>query len=174
MVESVNSIMTNLISVAQEHLATSIVMRIMSFLYMNFILLENTKGKAIVTASSNEYHEVGARIISDILELDGWNVIYLGANVPNEELIKIIHQEKPDFISISVAMAFNISGVKNLISQIRSDSNLDNMKILLGGYAFTFGGETQKKIEVDKIALSSYETIETARLWWNDKNEVKF
>jgi methanogenic corrinoid protein MtbC1 len=163
-----------LISVAQEHLATSIVMRIMSFLYMNFILIENNKGKAIITASANEFHEVGARIISDILELDGWNVLYLGANTPNEELIKVINEEKPDFIGISVTMAFNINKVKELVSKIRASTDLDNMKILVGGYAFTFGGQSQKKIGADKISASIYETIETARSWWDDKNETKF
>lgn len=163
-----------LISVAQEHLATSIVMRIMSFLYMNFNFIENTKGIAIVTASFNEYHEVGARMISDLLELDGWNITYLGANIPNEEFMKIIYEEKPDFISISVTMSFNINSAKKLISQIRSDPNLDNMKILLGGYAFTLSEITQHEIKADKIALSSQETIKTARLWWDDKNELKY
>jgi methanogenic corrinoid protein MtbC1 len=163
-----------LISVAQEHLATSIVMRIMSFLYMNFIFIENSKGKAIITASANEFHEVGARIISDLLELDGWDVLYLGANTPNEEVIKIIKEERPDFIGVSVTMSFNINQVKDLISQIRSDSSLDNMKILVGGYAFVFGGDHQEKIGADKILFSTSETIETARLWWNDKNESKF
>lgn len=162
-----------LISVAQEHLATSIVMRIMSFLYMNFDFIQNSKGKAIVTASFNEYHEVGARMISDLLELDGWNVIYLGANIPNEEFMKIIHEEKPDFISISVTMSFNISNANKLISQIRSDPNLDNMKILLGGYAFTISDTTKNEIKADKIALNSQETIKTARLWWDGKNELK-
>jgi len=163
-----------LISVAQEHLVTSIVMRIMSYLYMNFILIENTKGKAIITASVNEHHEVGARMISDILELDGWDVKYLGANTPNNELIKIINEEKPDFIGISVTLAFNIGHVKDLITQIRSDSNLDHMKILVGGYAFTFGVKNPEKIGADKISLSIYETIQTANLWWTVKNESKF
>ncbi|WP_319371802.1 cobalamin-dependent protein [uncultured Ilyobacter sp.] len=163
-----------LISVAQEHLATSIVMRIISYLYMNFILIESSKGKAIITASANEFHEIGARIISDQLELDGWNVLYLGANIPNEELIKIIKEENPDFIGISVAMAFNINKVKELVAQIRSDSTLNYMKILVGGHAFTFGGDSKEKIGADKISFSIDETINTARLWWDDKSESKF
>ena len=166
----------DLISVAQEHLATSIVVRIMSYLYMDVLLdaqSGDAKGKAIITASANEYHEIGARIISDILELDGWNIIYLGANVPNEELIGIIKNEKPDFIGVSVAMSFNIDNVRKLVSEIRSDSDLDNMKILVGGYAFTFGANNQKKLGADKISLSVYETVEVARLWWENKNEFK-
>jgi len=162
------------ISVAQEHLATSIVMRIMSYLYMNFILIQANKGKAIITSSANELHEVGARIIADILELDGWNILYLGANTPNEELIKLIREEKPDFLGISVTMAFNLDNVKNLISNIRSQSDFNDLKILVGGYAFTFGGDSHKKIGADKISTSISETLETSRLWWRDKNESKY
>lgn len=164
-----------LISVAQEHLATSIVMRIMSYLYVNFILIENTKGKAIITASVNEHHEVGARIVADFLELDGWDVKYLGANTPNDELIKIIKEEKPLFIGIAVTLAFNIIQVKELISKIRSDSQISpDLKILVGGYAFLIGTNNSKKIGADKISVSSYEVIETARRWWKENNESKF
>lgn len=98
-----------LISVAQEHLATSIVMRIMSYLYMDFILVENTKGKAIITASANEYHE------------------------------------------------------------IRADSNLDHMKILVGGYIFMSGINNSENIGADKISTTTYDTLQTARLWWKEK-----
>lgn len=158
------------ISVAQEHLATSIVMRIMSYLYMNFILIENTKGKAIITASVNEYHELGARIVADFLELDGWNVKYLGSNLPSDELIKIIKEEKPDFIGIAVTLAFNIIQVKELISKIRSDSEIANdLKILVGGYAFLNGENNLKEIGADRISRSPYELIETARMWWKEK-----
>jgi len=163
-----------LISVSQEHLASSVVMKVMSYLYSNFVLIENTKGKAIITASVSQHHELGARMVSDVLELDGWDVKFVGANVSNDELIEIIKEVKPTFIGISVTLVLNIDNTKNLIAQIRSDPNLESIKILVGGNAFNFGIVEKEQIGADKISLTIYETLQTAKLWWKEENELKF
>jgi len=51
------------ISIAEEHLATSMVGRILSGLYVKLPLPSPDKGKAIVTAAPNEFHELGGRIL---------------------------------------------------------------------------------------------------------------
>lgn len=67
------------ISVAEEHLASSIISRIMSTIYSKFITFENTRGKAVVTATANEFHKLGSRIVADSLEMNGWDVNHLGS-----------------------------------------------------------------------------------------------
>ncbi|MBD3273813.1 MAG: cobalamin-binding protein, partial [Candidatus Marinimicrobia bacterium] len=59
------------ISVAQEHLASAIVGRVMASVGMNLLQPSGVKGKAVITASPNEYHEIGGWMISDTLEQDG-------------------------------------------------------------------------------------------------------
>jgi len=53
------------ISTAQEHLASSIVARVNSSIYANNISLKKNKGKAVISAAVNEFHEIGARIIKE-------------------------------------------------------------------------------------------------------------
>lgn len=157
------------ISVVQEHLATAMVMRSMTALYMKFVMEDKTKGKVIVTASANEYHEVGARIVADILEMDGWDVMYIGANTPVHELIKAIEKVKPEFVCISVTMTFNMDTVKQTIKQIRQNDNIKDTKIIVGGYAFSFEPNSKDKLGADKIGLTSEDLIQTARNWWIEK-----
>jgi hypothetical protein len=36
----------------------------------------------VAACVSGELHEIGVRMLCDLLEMEGWNTIYLGANVP--------------------------------------------------------------------------------------------
>ena len=68
------------ISVAQEHLASAVVARVMAVAYDRVEPMHQLQGKAVVTAAPHNFHEIGARMLADCLGLDGWEVDYLGAN----------------------------------------------------------------------------------------------
>jgi methanogenic corrinoid protein MtbC1 len=160
------------ISIAQEHLATSIVMRVIASLYATFSLVDTHKGKAIVTSCVNEYHEIGARILADLFELDGWDIQYLGANTPTDELIKMIEEERPIFVCLSVTMSFNIDSVIQLIKQIRQTPLIADTKLMVGGYAFTFGKFSAEQLGADKLTLSVEASLQTANEWWYQQHDV--
>lgn len=126
------------ISVAQEHLASAIVGRVMAGVSMIEAKYgqSTNRGKAIITASPNEFHEIGAWMIADILEQDGWDVRYLGANMPKDDLIVFIRLFIPDLLVISVTMPFNIIYVRDVIAQIKSDNELSAIKVMVGGRVF--------------------------------------
>lgn len=158
-----------LITTAQEHLATSIVIRLMTTLYMKFFeLVDYTKGKFIMSAAQNEFHEVGARMISDLLELDGWDVEYYGANTPVDSLYDRLISEKPDILGISVAMPFNLPNAIEFIKKIREDDSLKDMKIMVGGYAVS-NLSSREVIPADIVAGGNEDPIFLAEEWWNKK-----
>ena len=157
------------ISTAQEHLATSIVSRIISLIYLEQSFQLQEKGNIIVSSSMNELHELGARIIADFLELDGWDVTYLGANTPNDALLQSITQIKPKFIVLSVTMSYNIEHIKALIEQIRTNQKIAHTKIIIGGYAFSFDNNPKNKLNADLITSDPYQLLE----YINKENDAK-
>ncbi len=158
----------NKITVAHEHLATSIIMRMITFFYMDYVSTESSKGKAVVTAAANEYHEIGARIVADFLEIDGWDVSYLGANTPTNDLINMLEDTNADMLCISITMIFNFEKVRRLIEKIRNIPNLSSLKIMVGGYAFMYSSSISDKIGADAVALTAGESIKVAELWWRE------
>ncbi|MCS7203130.1 MAG: cobalamin B12-binding domain-containing protein, partial [Thermodesulfovibrio sp.] len=131
-----------------EHLATAIVGRVMANLYAHFPRIKKkAKSKVIVTSSPNEFHELGGRIVADCLEIDGWDVYYLGANVPEQELIKLLIKVKPKILAISVTMPFNLERAESLIKSVRKVEKV-RPKIIVGGIAFNIIPEIYKKIEL--------------------------
>lgn len=130
--------------------------------YLLFPKIKKSKLKALVSSAPNEFHELGGRIVADFLEIDGWDVSYLGANVPEQELIKIVKKTKPKLIAISVTMPFNIEKAHKIIDSIK---NIESYapKIMVGGIAFNILPDLYKKIGADFWAKDAKEAMEIAR-----------
>ena len=151
------------VSVAQEHLASSIVSRAMSQLYTAIVSVKPTKGLAVITAAPNEFHELGAWMVSDLLELDGWQVRYLGANTPVADLLELLVDFQPRLLAVSVAMPFNLDEVRKLITAIRKKESLQAMKIMVGGRVFMTVPDIWSDIGADATAGNAREAVNVAR-----------
>jgi methanogenic corrinoid protein MtbC1 len=161
---------SNQISVAEEHLATAIVGRVMASLYPRFALFETTRGKAIVTAGPNEFHEVGARMVADFMEMDGWDVTYLGANTPTGDLLKILKQHKPFVVALSVATVFNLDNARQIIQMINEDRETSNIKVMVGGLAFNGMPQLWQNIGADGYAADAQSALRVTDDWWISEN----
>ncbi|MFW5820911.1 MAG: cobalamin B12-binding domain-containing protein [Bacteroidota bacterium] len=129
----------NYITVATEHLATSLTSSLMTLTYPIIFNTEKIGKKALVTAITNEYHQIGARMIADLMELQGWDTFFLGANIPLEDLENMIVEKEPDYLALSVAIYFNISNLEKIL--VRITGKFPDQKIIIGGQAFRWGGE---------------------------------
>ena len=154
------------ISAVQEHLATAISMRIMSAMYGSFVMGDPTKGTAIVTAAPNEFHEVGARMVSDQLEMDGWQVEYLGANSPTVDLLELLRQKKPFFLGMAAVLPFNIEGIRCIIESMKADEELKQIKVMVGGPFFSHEPELWRQIGADGCAKDGVQAVALAGKWW--------
>ena len=153
------------VSVAQEHLASAIATRIIASISSNMAGNPIDKGKILVTSSSNEFHQIGAWMLSDILEIEGWNVRFLGANTPYEELFKLMRDFKPEILAVSVTMPFSIEAIKEMILKIKSDEELKDIKVLVGGKVFNENPELWKLINADGYASNPEEAVALIRTW---------
>jgi excisionase family DNA binding protein len=78
------------ISVAHEHLATSVALRLIGRMGPRFARRGRTKGVVVVTTPPGERHAIPSLMVSDLLRGAGFQVIDLGADVPFDALEEII------------------------------------------------------------------------------------
>lgn len=78
------------VSIAEEHLATSVVLRLIGRLGPRFARKGRTKGVVVVTTPPGERHFIPSLMLSDFLRGAGFEVIDLGADVPVEALSGIV------------------------------------------------------------------------------------
>lgn len=145
------------ISVAQEHLASAIVGRVMASTSMLEVTPNKVMNKAVITSAPNEFHEIGAWMISDILEHEGWVVRYLGANTPANDLLELLRSFQPRVLAMSVTMPFNILKAKEIINAIKADAELDKIVIIVGGRPFNDNVELWRSTGADYFAANATE-----------------
>jgi len=130
----------NKISVAVEHMSTSITESIMNSLYEDISSEKFIDKKVIISSAEDEYHQIGGKMAADIFEQKGWDSYYLGANTPTLELIRFASDIKPDIIGISLTVYFHLSTLQKMIHAIQKE--LKNIPIIIGGQAFRHGSGT--------------------------------
>ena len=124
---------SNKISVAAEHVATSVTEGLMNQIYADIISPHRAGKKAVIASAENELHQVGAKMVADIFEMQGWDSFYVGANTPTQELIKFARDIKPDVIGLSFSVYFHAGTLEKMIEAIRE--SFEHVEILIGGQA---------------------------------------
>lgn len=149
-----------MISVGLEHYVTAASQMLMSQFYP-VIMDHPDTGKRIVAACiSGEQHEVGLRMVSDLMELEGWDTVFLGANTPLETIPQTARDMKADLLAVSVTLSIHLDKLKELIKLCRVQA--PNLKIMVGGYPFNLDKELWNKIGADAYAEDALNAIAVA------------
>ena len=120
------------ITVADEHLATAITHRVMASAYgASFARAGSRSGRILLAAVEGQQHALGLRMAADVLELAGYEVIYLGADVPLDALLAAVGARRPDVVGLSATTAPAPSSLPTAISRLRQ--SFPETPILLGG-----------------------------------------
>ena len=140
----------NQASVAQEHMATAIVQYIVARLYAIVPPPTRQRGGALVAVVAGEMHELGAHILADALEADGWDVRFLGANVPSSAILGAVSEHRPQVVGISAALLTRLGEVASLVGALRRKFS-PPPRILLGGAAIRLAPELARELGVETV-----------------------
>jgi len=151
------------ISVAQEHYITAATQLIMSRLYPYLFTSTTPKrNKIVISCIAGELHEMGARMVADLFELEGWDTYFYGANTPQSALLGALKQHKPEVAALSVTMTFNLITLSEIVQKIKSDPETKDIKVLVGGYPFTISDTLGIKMGADGCGTDALKAIKVA------------
>ena len=107
------------LNVAEEHYATAVTQQLLDELSARMRMPPRDGRLAIVTGTPGELHALGARMVADFLEADGWEVIQLGASTPAPDLVELADSERPDVVALSTATAGSLPGIVDVLERLR-------------------------------------------------------
>jgi len=121
------------LSVATEHFATGLLIRRLSAI---FTLVAPVSGRGTIVAAcpAGEEHDVGLLMLAILLSRRGWHVVYLGANVPTEDLITATRTIRPDLVCLSVTTA-DAAREAVAVAQALHAALDQSPPVVVGGYA---------------------------------------
>ncbi len=162
------------ISIAHEHYTTAITQLSLSLLYPRMLLNRTLLGHSIVALSVGaEGHEVGIRMISDLLEQAGWRTASLGADVPHRDVVEQVAQHRADVLAVSATMAGHISGVRELVDLLRADPRCADVRVLVGGRPFTINPRLAEVVGADGWAPDARAALELCRTWTEERSRAR-
>jgi len=116
---------------AQEHLASSVVHDI-SVERMRAFHPRADSPRVLIATPAGERHTIGAALVGAAAAVDGWSVIYLGADLPAAEIANAAIARRVSAVALSVVYVENRERVLRELRELRS--------LLPGDIALFIGG----------------------------------
>lgn len=145
------------ITVDMEHYCTSATQLAMTQLYPEVFSAEPQNKTLLCACPGTELHEMGAHIVADVFENNGWDSIYLGAAVPEAYVLEAVRTNKPDLVALSVTMPQHLIDCERLVKTIKKE--FPKQKIAVGGRAFLSTNEIWKQWPADMYADNALELL---------------
>lgn len=150
----------NQITIAQEHMATAISQLVLSHVYQQAEAAPHNGRSVIVACVEGELHDFPARLVADALDLAGFGVRYLGANVPTHALLAMVREEKPDLVVLSVTMSSNVQALHQVVARLRDEIG-GELPIAVGGSALMPDGN--ENLDVALVGGDAVTLVERAK-----------
>jgi methanogenic corrinoid protein MtbC1/DNA-binding XRE family transcriptional regulator len=148
-------------NVAQEHLGTQIALAQMERLRQEGRPRARLGTSVVVTTVEGEEHWLGARMMADLLALDGWDALFLGPGVPSRDLRSFVLQKKVDLVVLSVTMEEHLPRLQEAVAALRCLERPP--KILAGGAAVAGVGAAQLDPRPDAISPDALRALRDAQ-----------
>lgn len=108
------------LTVAHEHYSVAVSQGILGVLAPHIRVAPTSGRLAVVACTPGELHALGAQMVADFLEGEGWEVLALGAATPAADLAALVDDERPDLVALSTALANNLEAATTTVEMLRT------------------------------------------------------
>jgi len=119
------------ISTAHEHLASGSITRVLSWVLQE-TATNGTAPTLVVATPSGERHELGAMMAAATAAMEGWRVVYLGPDLPGEDIVTAARDVRATAVALSVV--YPETDASGAITEIRNLLPRDTA-LIIGGVA---------------------------------------
>lgn len=146
----------------QEHLATRINRTIVDQLQNKLPRRPAKHKKVAVCCSREELQELGAQMIADLFESDGWQVRFLGGGLSNDDIFAYINEYAPDVLLVYGTTPKQAPDIRRLIDRVRTVNAWPDMRIVVSGGLFNRAEGLWEEIGADGFAATAAEVLQVA------------
>lgn len=96
---------------------------------------ENTNhiGTFLIGTVYSDIHDIGKNIVVSVLKSNGFKVIDIGINVPKDDFVKAVREEKPQIIGISCLLTTAFDHMRDLIAALKAEGLTEGRFVIIGG-----------------------------------------
>lgn len=132
---------------------------------------DDTGGLFVIGTVDEDIHNIGKNILATMLKANGFDVVDLGVEVPNEEFVAAVKDHDPDILGMSALMTMTMDHQEEVIELLEEEELRDDLKVMVGGAptspewrdqigADGYGDNADKAV---KVALELYDELQRER-----------
>ncbi len=143
---------------AHEHAAVAVIKQILGWMLER--AREDATGRTLVIGTlTGERHELGALLAATVAAMEGWQVVFLGHDLPAEEIALTVRSVKAAAVGISVVNPVDFDGIPEQLERLIEGLPAGAL-VILGGAA---AADVARATGDDRIiALPSLEELRRA------------
>ncbi len=91
----------------------------------------------VICTVEGDVHDIGKNLVKTMMSAKGFNAIDLGKDVPIEDIVAAVEENKADIVSMSTLMTSTMDNMQKAMDQINAKGLRDKVKIIIGGAPIT-------------------------------------
>jgi trimethylamine corrinoid protein len=118
-------------------------------------------GKVIIGTVQGDIHDIGKTIVATMLSAHGFEVVDLGADVPNHLFVQKAKEQKVDFLCMSSLLTTTMQNQAKVIEELTKEKIRENLKVMVGGAPTS--QQWAKQIGADLYAENAVEAVKVVK-----------
>ncbi len=90
-------------------------------------------GKVVIGTVAGDIHDLGKDVVSFMLDVNHFEVVDLGVDVPAETFVQKVAEVKPDVVGMSGFLTMAYEQMKKTVDALNEAGLRDGVKIMIGG-----------------------------------------
>jgi methanogenic corrinoid protein MtbC1 len=90
-------------------------------------------GKVLIGTVKGDIHDIGKDIVTFMLQVNGFNVLDLGIDVPPSKFVDAIKEFQPQVVGMSCLLTLAFESMKDTVEAIENAGLREEVKIMVGG-----------------------------------------
>lgn len=118
---------------AHEHAAVAVIKQVVGWMLER--ARQGTTGRKLVVGTlSGEKHELGALLAATVAAMEGWQVVFLGQDLPGEEIALTVRSVDAAAVGVSIINPVDIEGMPEQLRRLMAELPA-GIPVMLGGAA---------------------------------------
>ncbi|MHA1488884.1 MAG: cobalamin B12-binding domain-containing protein [Promethearchaeota archaeon] len=121
------------------------------------------KGKVLLGTVAGDIHDIGKNVVKFMLDINGFDILDLGVDVPSDEFVEKIKEFQPRVLALSGFLTLAFDSMKETIQEIVNAGLRESIKIMIGGG--TVDANIVDYVGADAFGESAVEAVNLATKW---------
>jgi len=120
-------------------------------------------GKVIIGTVEGDIHDIGKDIVVFMLDVNGFEVLDLGVDVPVQKFVDAVKEFQPAVVGLSGFLTLAFDAMKATVEAISAAGLRDKIKIMIGGGQID--DEVRKYAGADAYGLDAMSAVSLTKGW---------